>query len=206
LNVSNIGIGTVRNVGSERSPARDSAQQAAPEPQAANAQCCEESTAFLQEVQRGLELCARDGARAALLLVELEPQYVRRAAERIHVVLAEWSRRRAQPLQYGRIDDRRYGVFIAPLSAYEQPRQVAESLAHALDPRVCPLLRRALPYARWGIAAVGAQPFDARELLARAEQYIEHRRNGSNPCRSLARARRRHTASAVLQPLPIPQP
>jgi hypothetical protein len=156
---------------------------------------------FLALVQQRLQDCAAGAARAAMLVVELDAHYAGRAAARIPAVVGAWGKRAGQSPSCCRLDEKRYGIFIAPSGDRARARRLAEQLAHALDPRVCPSLRRALPYAWVGASAFPDDAPDAAALLAYAERDLEQRHQDLRPRRDLQSRLRRRTGPSCLQPL-----
>jgi hypothetical protein len=141
-----------------------------------------------------LEARAAGQGRAAVLVVEIDSNYAHRARSRVETVLAQWRGKPAglHPVSLG---PGRFVFVIVPVSG--QARSVADRFTRALDPRICPLLRRALPYAWSGVGLCPDDGLDAEMLLARAEQALQRMRNAE-----ARRAReRRRPSGAVLRPL-----
>jgi hypothetical protein len=158
--------------------------------------------AFQQRVQRELEALGGRGSRAALILLEVDANYLSRAAQPISEMLRAWHSGAARAIASARVDETRYAVLVAPIGVVAQSHRLAERIAHTLDPRVCPLLRRALPYAWWGVSVHPADGFDAAMLLAAAAQDLEQRRRSRSQCARLLRPRRRAVTPSVLSPVP----
>jgi hypothetical protein len=153
-------------------------------------------------VQRELEALGGRGSRAALILLEVDANYLSRAAQPISEMLRAWHSGAARAIASARVDETRYAVLVAPIGVVAQSHRLAERIAHTLDPRVCPLLRRALPYAWWGVSVHPADGFDAAMLLAAAAQDLEQRRRSRSQCARLLRPRRRAVTPSVLSPVP----
>ena len=158
--------------------------------------------AFQQRVQQELEALGDRGSRAALILLEVDANYVRRCPQPIPEMLTGWHSGAARMIECARVDDKRYAILVAPIGVVAQSHRLAERIAQTLDPRVCPLLRRALPYAWWGVSVHPADGFDAAMLLAAAAQDLEQRRRSGGHSARLLRPRRRAVTPSVLSPVP----
>jgi hypothetical protein len=80
-----------------------------------------------------------------------------------------------------------------------QARALAERFTRSLDPRICPLLRRALPYAWVGVSVCPDDGADLAVLIPRAQAALERARNaGMRPRKSLFS--RRRVGASVLRP------
>jgi hypothetical protein len=108
-----------------------------------------------------------------------------------------------ETVHFGRVDERRYALFAAPVAGAAHASGLAENLTRALDPRVCPLLRRALPYGWCGVSIFPETAHDAVSLLACAEQDMEQRRRAARGCKQLLRVRRQHALKTLLQPASV---
>jgi hypothetical protein len=154
-----------------------------------------------QELRLKLADAVRDHDRAALIVMQVSPNYSARAPERVRHVLEHWQRTRAERLQALELGRDRFGLIVAPAGVRAHARAQAERLLRSLDPRICPLLRRALPYAWFGIALYPDDGADADALLVHAEQILEQSRRG--PARSIVLSRRRPVGPGGLRPLAL---
>lgn len=155
-----------------------------------------------EAMQWALERAARDGVRAAVVIVEVNPNYAARAHERVAKALAKWQERRAERVHVWRLGCGRFALTIAPVGVGAHVRTLAERLTRSLDPRICPLLHRALPYAFWGVSLYPDDGFDAGILLARAQGSLDSNRATATRRRRLVLPRRR-PAAGVLRPVAV---
>lgn len=155
------------------------------------------------QVERALERACRAGAKAAVAVVEVNPEYAGRAPQRVEQVLAHWRRRHRERFEAIEEGTGRVVLALAPVAQAAHGRALAERFARALDPRICPLLTRALPYAAWGVSLYPDDGLDARTLIARAEEALREGRAGGTRGRTYAAARRRHAAASVLGAVPV---
>ena len=147
---------------------RAGARNPAPEASAAHGGSREQP----ELVQRALQRATDAGARAVIAVVEINPDYAARAPQRPGQVLAEWRRRFPERFDGVQAGMGRVVVTVAPVAARSHGRTVAERFARALDPRVCPLLARALPYAWSGLAVYPDDGLDCATLIQRAEHAL----------------------------------
>jgi hypothetical protein len=155
-----------------------------------------------QELRRQLEDAVRDHDRVAVMVMQVSPNYSARAPERVRHAVEHWQRARAERLHALELGRDRFGLIIAPVGVRAHSRAQAERLLRTLDPRICPLLRRALPYAWFGLALHPDDGADADSLLVRAEQTLEQMRRG--PARRNVLSRRRPVGPSGLRPLALP--
>jgi predicted signal transduction protein with EAL and GGDEF domain len=154
-----------------------------------------------QELKLKLADAVRSHDRVAVIVLQVNPNYSARAPERVRHALEHWQRARAERLHALELGCDRFGVVIAPVGIRSQARAQAERLLRALDPRICPLLRRALPYAWFGLALHPDDGADTGALLVRAEQNLEQMRRG--PARRIVLSRRRPVGPSGLRPLAL---
>jgi hypothetical protein len=155
--------------------------------------------AQLQHLRCMLEETERRGSRTALILVEIDPNYASRALARWPQVIAGMHGG-AEQARFTALGDNRLALVIAPIGHAGHARKLADRLTRALDPRVCPLLRRALPFAWAGVAVSpddGAQP---AALLAVAERALQQARQPVPRPQRFAFARRRPPTACAAAP------
>lgn len=155
------------------------------------------------QVKRALERAAEAGAKAVVAVVEINPEYAGRAPQRLAAVLAQWRHRHRERFEATAQGRTRVALVIAPVAQAAQGRSLAEKFARALDPRVCPLLTRALPYAYCGVTLYPDDGADAVTLIQRAEEALREARAAGTHGRTVAAARRRHAAAQVLGPVAV---
>jgi predicted signal transduction protein with EAL and GGDEF domain len=154
-----------------------------------------------QELWTALAHAVRAHDRAAVIVMQVSPNYSARAQERVRHALEQWQRARSERLHVMRFARERFALVIAPIGFRSHARALAEQLTRSLDPRICPLLRRALPYAWFGVALHPDDGPDAESLLVQAEQALEHMRRGG--ARSFVLSRRRPVGANGLRPLAL---
>ena len=155
-------------------------------------------------VRAALECAARDGGRAALIVVQVDPVYALKALPRVRAVLEVARRERSGQVHLASLGANRFALVAAPIGSPGHAAALAEHLTRALDPRICPLLRRALPYACSGVGLFPDHGADAEVLMAHAERSLEAARSSGARPRRFAFARRRPTPSGMLRPLGTP--
>jgi hypothetical protein len=152
-----------------------------------------------EQLQGALESAANKHGRAAVIVVEVDSNYAKRAHERVQALLADRPRRGCEWVYSSSLGRNRFALVIAPIGYPAHVRALAEELTRSLDPRICPLLRRALPYARFGVGMYPDDDVDARLLISRAEQVLERSRTASGR-RERPPARRRCLDANRLRP------
>ncbi len=172
---------------------------------AAAAPCaCAPSADPSWEMQSALECARRDGARVAVVVVEVNSNYARQAQERLAKVASDWEGSRSERVRFWPVASGRFALAIAPIGVASHARKLAERFTRALDPRICPLLHRALPYAWCGVSLFPDEGCDARVLVARAEQALERNRSAAARRRKPVLPRRRAPATGPLRPAVAP--
>jgi hypothetical protein len=157
--------------------------------------------ALLQHLRSALERVEPRRGRTALILVQIDPNYTRRALARWQAVIADTCRGRPERARFTPLGDNRFALVVAPIDQAGHARTLADRLTRALDPRVCPLLRRALPFAWAGVAVSADEGVEAAILLADAEQALVQAREPAPRAQRFAFARRRQVAAALLRPV-----
>jgi hypothetical protein len=155
-----------------------------------------------QALRMALAHAVRDHDRVALITMQVSSNYSARAQERVRHALEQWQRAHAERLHAMQLGREQFGLVIAPIGVRSQARAQAEQLVRSLDPRICPLLRRALPYAWFGLAFHPEDGADADSLLVHAEQAMDQMRRGA--ARSIVLSRRRPVGPNGLRPLALP--
>jgi hypothetical protein len=173
---------------------RAGARSPAPEASAVHGRSRKQSQEL---VQRALQRATDAGARAVVAVVEINPDYAARAPQRAERVLAEWRRRFPERFDGVHAAMGSVIVVVAPVAAPSHGRTVAERFARSLDPRVCPLLARALPYAWSGFAVYPDDGIDSGTLIQRAEHALDAARAAGSPGRIRVAAARRRALAQV---------
>ena len=155
---------------------------------------------LLEQVRWALERAVPSGSRVAVIMVHIDTNYANKAHERVHALLEGWRQHRAERVQSVHLAIHRFALIVAPIGHPAHARALAEELTRSLDPRICPLLRRALPYACFGLGLYPDDGLDAESLLVRAGQALERMRTAGSSCRKLVPGRRRHAGANPLQP------
>ncbi|MPZ42729.1 MAG: hypothetical protein GEV05_04840 [Betaproteobacteria bacterium] len=154
-----------------------------------------------QELLTALAHAVRAHDRAAVIVMQVSSNYSARAQERVRHALDQRQRARSERLHVTWLGLERFALVIAPIGFRSYARALAEHLTRSIDPRICPLLRRALPYAWFGLALHPDDGPDAETLLTHAEKAIEHMRRGG--ARSFVLSRRRPAGANGLGPLAL---
>jgi hypothetical protein len=157
-----------------------------------------------EELRSALEHALRTHGRAAVIVLEVSSNYAKRARERVYAVLEKWQRGRSEHLHLASTGTNRFALVVAPLAFPGHARALAEHLSRSLDPRVCPLLRRALPYAWCGLAVYPEDGIDAESLITHADAAIERMRVGGARRLAVELSRRRHVRANCFRPLGLP--
>lgn len=157
-----------------------------------------------EELRSALEHALRAQGRAAVIVLEVSSNYAKRAQERVYAVLEKWQRGRSEHLHLASTGLDRFALVVAPIVFPGHARALAEHLTRSLDPRVCPLLRRALPYAWCGLAVYPEDGIDAESLIAQADAAIQRMRSGGAQRLGVELSRRRHVRANHLSPLGLP--
>jgi hypothetical protein len=152
------------------------------------------------EARLALERALGDHGRAAVILVEVDANYLGKARNRMHQLLQDWPQHRSEQLYLAAFGRGGFALVVAPIGYPAHARTLAEQLTRSLDPRLCPLLRRALPYAWFGVGLYSDDGEDAMLVVRRAEQALEHARTAGAGCGKVVLARRRHLAASLLRP------
>jgi hypothetical protein len=151
----------------------------------------------LEQLEAALASAKATRERMAFVLVEVCPHYVARAAERMERALEAWRRPRCEHVAVAALDADRYALLVAPVGSHTHARELADDFVRELDPRVCSVLRRALPYARCGVSLYPDDGVSAAQLLERAERSAAASRNSVARARKLFLTRGRARAVAV---------
>jgi hypothetical protein len=159
-----------------------------------------------EEIRSALEHAVQAHARAAIIVLEVSSNYAKRAQERMHAVLAKLQRGRSEQMHLACIGRNRFALVIAPVGLPGHARALAEHLTRSLDPRICPLLRRALPYAWSGLAVHPDDGLDADALIAHANQAMARMRSGGARRGGFVLSRRRQVEAKGLRPLAVRWP
>ncbi len=141
--------------------------------------------------------------RAAVIVLQVDPAYARGAPARVQKVVQEARGQRSERLHLANLGGNRFALVASPIGYPSHANTLAEHLTRALDPRTCPLLRRALPYACAGVGVFPDHGVQAEQLIAHAEQALEAARNAGGRSRRAALARRRPAVAGVLRPLSV---
>jgi len=156
-----------------------------------------------EEVRSALQHAVRTHGRAAVIVLEVSPHYAKRAHERVCALLEKWQRGRAETVHIASTGPNRFALVVAPITFPGHARALAEHLTRSLDPRICPLLRRALPYAWFGLAFHPEDGVDAGILIARADEALARMRSETARRPGIELSRRRHIAANRLRPLAV---
>jgi GGDEF domain-containing protein len=181
----------------------DTGSPATPGPDSMEPEPIESREQLIGQVRAAVERASRGHARAAVVVVQIDPTYARRAFTRVHEVLADARRQRSERVHLASLGANRFALVAAPIGYPGQAKSLAEQLTRSLDPRICPLLHRALPYAWSGVSLFPDQGMEAEVLIAHAEQALELARNSGARRRPIAFARRRDGAAGVLRPISV---